>query len=330
LIARSDIRYLEARSVCRRQGFLRFPEQKLARTFAYLQYLPAFQATARLGSIRGAASELRLSASAVSLQIKRLSELTGISLFEKSGRAVRLTAAGREFSRAIGLALGQIDVASQASRNMRASAQRTSLSISVPASLGVAWMSSALVAFAETHDISALTINEASTASEVDWNVNDLAIVYDNPPFQGRFSRLLSEVRLQVVCSPVLFPRLDLRRGERKLGTLPLLCEDQGADWEKWAIAARVSLQGAMRVYVGSVGQAIASAVQGRGIALVSDVLTRHHINEGRLIQPFQVSINANSAYYILSSTERSSEPLIQFLCDAVSDHLANVPDQPS
>lgn len=307
-----------------------FAEQELARPLTYLQYLPAFQATARLGSIRGAASELRLSASAVSLQIKKLSDLTGICLFEKSGRAVKLTAAGKEFSRAIGLALGQIDAASQASRNLRAAAQRASLAISVPASLGVAWMSSALVAFAETHGITALTINEASTASEVDWDVNDMAIVYDNPPFRGKFSRLLAEVRLAVVCSPVLFPRLDLRRGERKLGTLPLLCEDQGADWDEWAIAARVNLQGTSRVYVGSVAQAVASAIQGRGIALVSDVLTRHHVTEGRLIQPFQVSINANNAYYILCSPERSSDPLIQFLCDAVTDHLASTSDQPS
>ncbi|MBE7731411.1 LysR family transcriptional regulator [Komagataeibacter sp. FXV3] len=39
----------------------------MSRTLAYLHYLPAFEAVARLGSVRGAAYELNLSPSAISL-----------------------------------------------------------------------------------------------------------------------------------------------------------------------------------------------------------------------------------------------------------------------
>jgi LysR family transcriptional regulator, glycine cleavage system transcriptional activator len=58
----------------------------MARQLAFLHYLPAFEAVARLSSMREAAEELNLSPSAISLQIKKLSEATGIALFEKSGR----------------------------------------------------------------------------------------------------------------------------------------------------------------------------------------------------------------------------------------------------
>lgn len=70
---------------------------QMSRFLPYLQYLPAFEATARLGGVRQAAEELNLSPSAISLQLKKLSDATGIILFRKSGRNVALTQAGRDF-----------------------------------------------------------------------------------------------------------------------------------------------------------------------------------------------------------------------------------------
>ena len=54
----------------------------------------AFEATARLGSVRLAADSLALTHGAVSRRITKLSEDLGFKLFEKSGRGLRLTAAG--------------------------------------------------------------------------------------------------------------------------------------------------------------------------------------------------------------------------------------------
>lgn len=294
----------------------------MARFLRYLRYLPAFETVFRLGSIRGAAEELNLSPSAVSLQLKKLSEATGIVLFERAGRNVLPTPAGRDFSQAVALMLSQLDAAAQASRDRDSVAQQRSLAVSLPTALGIAWLSGAVVEFAESRSIANLTINEAITATDVDWEANDIAVVYDNPPFPGKYWRLLSEVRLRTVCSPILFPRLDLQRRDRKLNGITLLHEDQGDEWAKWSVAARVSLHGSARVRVDSVAQAVASAVQGRGIALVSDILTRNYLGEGRLIQPFSTSINAAYAYYILCPADRAEDPLLQSLMDRVLEFL--------
>ncbi|MCF1505945.1 LysR family transcriptional regulator [Afifella sp. H1R] len=294
----------------------------MARSLSFLHYLPAFRAVARLNSIRGAAEELNLSPSAVSLQIKKLGEATGIELFDKVGRGLVLTQAGADFAEAVALSLGQIETAMRRAGNLDASARPAALSVSLPTALGVAWLSSAVVEFAESRNIPNLTIAEAVTAADVDWDAVDLAIVYDNPPFPGLSWRLLSEVRLRTVCAPILFPRLDLQHRDRKLNGITLLHEDEGEEWAKWAVAARVSLQGSGKVRVSTVAQAIASAVQGRGIALVSDVLTRNYLAEGRLIQPFLTSINAARAYYILCDTDRAEEPLIQNLIERILDYV--------
>lgn len=296
----------------------------MGRSLVYLQYLPAFEATARLASLRRAAEELNLSPSAVSLQLKKLGEATGIILFERAGRNIALTPAGRDFAQAVAVSLGQLDAAARDGRSRNASALQQNLSLSLPTALGVAWLSAVAVEFAQSRNIANMTINEAITAAEVDWQASDIAIVYDNPPFPGRYWRLLSDVRLRTVCAPTLFPRLDLQHRERKLNGITLLHEDRGEEWARWGVAARVNLQGSASVRVASVAQAVASAVQGQGLALVSDVLTRNLLREGRLIQPFATSINAAAAYYILCPVERAEEPLLQALMERLVERVGS------
>lgn len=300
----------------------------MSRLPPYLQYLPAFEATARLGGVRHAAEELNLSPSAISLQLKKLSDATGIVLFQKAGRNVALTQAGKDFSQAVSISLGQLDTATRASRKTAAGGQLVSLSVSVPTALGIAWLTATLVDFAESLGIANLTINEAILAADVDWSKSDLAIVYDNPPFAGKYWRLLSEVRLCAVCAPTLFPRLDLRNRDRKLSSVALLHEDDGGEWTKWSVSARIGLEDNTRVRVNSVAQAIASAVQGRGVALVSDVLTRHYLSDGRLIQPFSTTINAAREYYIVCHVDRANDPVLRALADAVVEQLRPGRDQ--
>ncbi|HEC19234.1 MAG TPA: LysR family transcriptional regulator [Gammaproteobacteria bacterium] len=77
-----------------------------------LRQLQVFEATARLLSFRKAAEALHLSQPAVSMQIKQLEENVGLPLFEKLGKQIYLTEAGREiyhYSRAIGQLLNEAD-----------------------------------------------------------------------------------------------------------------------------------------------------------------------------------------------------------------------------
>jgi LysR family glycine cleavage system transcriptional activator len=292
------------------------------RSLGFLQYLRAFEAVARIGTLRGAADELALSPSAVSLQLRKLGEATGLILFRKSGRNVVLTQAGREFSHTVTQSLGQLAGAVRSASDIDLDGKARSLTIFMSPSLGIAWLTATLVEFAEAMGTSRLTLRHCMRESDVDWTEADIAVVYDNPPFANCRWLLLSAVKLRPVCSPILFPRLDLQHRERKLGGITLLHEDDGQEWARWATAARVSLEGCGSVRVPTVAHAVASAVQGQGIALVSDVLTRSHFNDGRVIQPFSTSIDASWAYYIVWPFERSDDPLIQALIGRIMESI--------
>ena len=60
-----------------------------------LPQLAVFEASARLGSFTRAAQELHLAQPTVSTQMKKLTETVGLPLFERIGKKLYLTQAGR-------------------------------------------------------------------------------------------------------------------------------------------------------------------------------------------------------------------------------------------
>ncbi|NEV64705.1 LysR family transcriptional regulator [Thiorhodococcus minor] len=74
-----------------------------------LRQLQVFEAIARLGSFTKAADELYLTQPTVSTQIKRLTEVIGLPLFEQIGRRVYLTDAGRELETVVKEMFGVLD-----------------------------------------------------------------------------------------------------------------------------------------------------------------------------------------------------------------------------
>ncbi len=74
-----------------------------------LQQLKLFESVARNGSYTRAAEELHLSQPAVSIQVKRLESQLDLQLFEKVGKKVLLTTAGRKVLQASAAILDQVD-----------------------------------------------------------------------------------------------------------------------------------------------------------------------------------------------------------------------------
>lgn len=84
-----------------------------------LAHLPIFLAVARHGSFAAAASELGMSASAVSHSVRTVEERLGAPLFARTTRSVALTEMGRQFQESIGGAMDEIRAAVEQARSER-------------------------------------------------------------------------------------------------------------------------------------------------------------------------------------------------------------------
>lgn len=73
------------------------------------RHLRCFVEVARLGSVGQAADALAISQPAVSKTLRELEARLGVALFERAGRRIRLTAAGRLFQKHAGLSLTELE-----------------------------------------------------------------------------------------------------------------------------------------------------------------------------------------------------------------------------
>ena len=268
-------------------------------SYRYLPYLRCFESVARCGSLRAAAMDLSLSPGAVSLQLKKLSHACGLDLFVRDGRRLVLSPDGRTFHDIVRRSLADLDRGAFGDGVMHAQPDRFRLS--VPPSLGMAWLTSVVIDACRARGIISVTVSSGTDAASLDWAYLDMAVVYDQPPFKNLWWSLLREARLRTVCAPNILLAMPVKEGSRTLFSQTLLHEDEGQEWTRWSMTAGVLLDGTMNVYLPSIMQAVRSAMDGQGLALVSDTLVGDDLRHGDLVQPFTTMIPGSRAYYFIS-----------------------------
>jgi LysR family transcriptional regulator, low CO2-responsive transcriptional regulator len=171
---------------------------------ATLRQLKVFETAARLLSFSQAARELHLSQPAVSAQIRELEGHAGLPLFERLGKRLYLTAAGREMvgqSRAI---LAQFRDAEESMARLKGIAGGT---LSVAAiSAGDYFFPRLLAAFAARHPGVALDLsvhNREGLLRCLDDNLADLAVMVRPPPGAAIAAAAFAPHRYVVVAPPL-------------------------------------------------------------------------------------------------------------------------------
>ena len=147
-----------------------------------LSQLFVFEAVARLGNFTRASEELYMAQPTVSVQIKKLSEAIGLTLFEQVGRKVHLTDAGRmlyEACQSLFATLHQVEAAFGDLRGLRAG--RLQIAVSTTAKFLAPRL---LAAFAQQHpgiDVALQIHNRRGLLDRFNANLDDLYL-FANPP----------------------------------------------------------------------------------------------------------------------------------------------------
>lgn len=158
-----------------------------ARIRRYLRHgttpqLAVFDAIARLGSFTRAAEELHLAQPTVSTQVKKLTEVVGLPLFEQIGKRVHLTDAGRRLHATCGTILGAFADLEETLADLRG-LQRGRLTLAV-STTGEYFAPRLLAAFVQRHpglDAALHIHNRRRLLERLERNDDDLYI-FANPP----------------------------------------------------------------------------------------------------------------------------------------------------
>ena len=251
-----------------------------------LPTLPAFEAVARLGSVRAAAEALCVTPSAISHQLARLEESLGRPLFDRRNRRMVLTEAGRAYLNRIGAVLDRLEEASQ---DVSGRPVRETLSIAMPPSFLILWMLPRLADFRARHPGLDLVLADRVAVEDLR-DMPDCAIEYRVGPPEDRPSDLLFEDEIVPLAAPALVRQLGLNGPQDLRHATLIQTERRAASW-RTQLGNPDWLHDCPVLSVAFSHQAFEAARHGLGVALGNRRNAGFLIRDGVLCVPFPLPV---------------------------------------
>ncbi|MEJ6785629.1 transcriptional regulator GcvA [Aminobacter sp. Piv2-1] len=300
----------------------------MSRRLPPLNPLRAFEATARHGSLTKAAGELNVTHGAVSHQIRALEATLKVKLLERAGARLKLTPQGAELLPAVS---GAFESIAAATERMTRPTSSGKLAVScVPALLSL-WLIPRVGSFMGQYPGISLTFNASNDPRDIHDGDVDICLLYGDGSWTDCWLKKWSGIELFPVVSPTLINNRPIR-SVRDLADHVLLYGDDGHEWQTWLSAAdALDVKPLQRHRMADARLATEAAIHGHGVALGDSVTASAMLAKGQLVTPFNLSVPAVDAFYVVCRNEVRSAPIVQVFIDwlfAQREELSARPDQ--
>jgi len=262
-----------------------------------LNWLRAFEASARALSFTAAAQELHMTQSAVSQQIKSLENALGRTLFYRRVRGLELTDEGRGYLPTVQAAFYTLEegTALLVGRN-----DPDVLELHANLSFAIFWLTPRLGRFMDEHPWVHLNVATSIWPQEKPSESAAIEIVFGQGKWESRVGQRLTQDTVFPVCTPELAQRIqgvpDLL--QQRLFDLPGTLQS----WDAWLEACGHGPVATPPVHRASTwAVSLQWALQGLGVALAHETVSRDLIAAGRLVRPLPFAIPMKEAYYLIA-----------------------------
>ena len=263
----------------------------MTRRLPPIESLRVLEACVRHSSFTRAASELGVTAAAVSLRMRNLEAELGKRLFNRSGPKLQSTPAAVALAATVAEALRMME---DAVVSYRRSAQPLRLTV-VP-SFATRWLAPRLARYYQRKTAAPIQLDVSSDVRP--GREFDMAIRTG----RGNWPDFEVTKLIQLDFTPMLSPQLAATvrlQSPRDLIKLPLLQHDDWPLWFRHAGVRSPRLRFGAPAYPTYELDAVA-AVEGTGVALLSPTLFASLVREGKLVQPFSEVLRGSSWHYLL------------------------------
>lgn len=278
-----------------------------------MSLLLAFESSARHLSYTKAAAELSLTQSAVSRQVQVLEDLLRIQLFERKGRSIALTDAGRIYMREVGIAIGRIRNATLQVTAMQSGGG--SINLALLPTFGAKWLMPRLHDFYSAHPNVLVHLHSRIGDFDLEAAGMDAVIRADEGPAPGLVSHRLLEEQLVLVASPALLDKHPIASPDDLRDVLLLRVASRANVWSEWFDAQggtpRQLVFGPTFEVTSHLIQAV---VTGIGVGLVPDFLVEDELASGALVAPISVRYPSGKHYQFAYPAHKAAyAPLAAF-----------------
>src|ERR1700733_15371570 len=273
-----------------------------------LNALRAFEGVAKHLSFTAAANALLISQSALSRHVIAREKLIGAQLFERKPHALVLTKAGQLLLPAVMKSFDRLEYALDDIRNENATSIRT-LRVQMPPSFAVHLAVPILRDFKRAAAEVEIDLVSPYGVGPPPGDV-DVAVVYSKPTVTDLVTDLLWSVRLSILCHPDMAAA---HRGKSLAAFIEAneIVHVRIADLprhERWSQFLRTHGLAGVNIERGLVFDTAVLAAQyalgGQGIARVDCNLFADELRDGRLVKPFEATLDDGYGYYLTTHPE--------------------------
>lgn len=273
-----------------------------------LNGLRAFEAAARHLSFTRAASDLAVTQTAISHQIRRLEVQLGVELFVRGRGGLRLSPAGERYLPSVRAAF---DAIRDATDELTGSQVAGPLTVSTIASFATKWLVPHLSRFQQRHPDIDIRISTSNAKVDFRRDEIDCAIRYGYGDWPDVAAVRLMEEDILPVCSPALIQGAAPLREPADLRHHTLLhTSTVPDDWRLWLTAAGltdIDPQAGLTFDLSIM--TLQAAIEGLGVALGRTLIVDADLNAGRLVTPFDLSTPTATAYYFVAPPSHMQWP---------------------
>jgi len=271
-----------------------------------LNWLRAFEVSARCLNFTHAAQELHLTQGAVSQQIRQLESHLGVALFKRLPRGLGLTEEGQSYLPVVQDAISRLAVGTNeifGQRNRRHLKVRGSLSFLHY------WLAPRLADFSREYPQIDIRYISNIWVKEPDGE-DDLEIRWGCGEWSGLHAQRLTWDILQPVCSPTLMASLPIHepRDLMNHSLLHVLGYEEGwGYWLKRVGADDVDYSRGLQF--DTLISTIRMAELGQGVALARSSVVEDLLKSGQLVAPFNHRIEASESFYLVHEQNEVLSP---------------------
>ena len=272
-----------------------------------LSALRAFEAAAREGSFQAAAERLRLTPSAVSHQIRSLELDFGQPLFLRRHRKVELTEAGRTLQAYVTRGFDELRRGAAALRQDR---RATVLRVSAAGAFATAFLAHRIGEFEARYPGLEVRLELSQSLVDFDLEPIDVGIRLGFAAPPNLFSEQVLPITAGPVCTPELAAKLKSVDDLATVTRISIAQDPRG--WRAWFRAAgRADAPSGREVWFDNLMTALQAAVDGVGVVQAPLPLVAHHLQSGRLVAPFEVTMRSKQAYRLVCRRGEEDLPKI-------------------
>lgn len=282
-----------------------------------LSALRSFEALARLGSVTQAASELHVTHSAISQQIKLLEELLGTVLFVREGRGLRLTEDGRLYALQVRIGLTEL---TEATRLIQARPRDGELVVAVLPSFGAHWLLSRLPRFQARFPQYRISLRASLDIQDLRQGLVDIGIRMGQGSWEGLQQQHLFDDELVVVASPA-FQQGRLPRTPAEIVAGPVVRTVES--WMGWCQAAGVAEPSQAGLWINDSNLVLQAVQQGMGVALERRSLVDAGLRSGVLVQLSDIVVPYPYPHWLVWPQRESSQRKQRDFADWMAEEVA-------